>query len=270
GTTISSFKCYSIEYAFALITDSLSRLETFLGQETDSDQQLAILNSLISLYDQNNQPDLTRLRFEQALTLIAPLNKTLRDDKYADLALAVVSNPELVSQVLPLISAHKQVDVLLGMTQRLAANDQSAQALKRFDQAISLVKALSLSDRDAAIGYVASWLNADGSSEAQYTPTDLLLLSRLSPQLNDPFVRALWLTRLVSNLPPSEAQTTYEALPSALADIPSAYTRRDLLWQAIDSNLSFQQFDRATQLANALDGEYRQSALDQIELAKAQ
>ncbi|MGB3300725.1 MAG: hypothetical protein WBA76_20870 [Phormidesmis sp.] len=252
-----------------VITDSLSRLETLREQETDFDQQLTILNRLISLYGQNNQPDLMRSRFEQALALIAPLNKTLRDDKYADLALTVVSNSELVSQVLPLISTQKQVYVLLGITQQLAANGQSTQALERFDQAISLADAsLSLSDRDAAIGYFAAGLNADGYSKTQQTPIDLLLISRLPQQLNDPFLRALWLTRLVSNLPPSEAQTAYAALPSALAEIPNAYTRRNLLWQAIDQNLSFQQFDRAAQLADALDGEYRQSALSQIELAR--
>lgn len=250
------------------IANGLSRLETMREQESDPQRQLDILNSLISLYSSNNQPDLARSSVERALTLIAPLNQNLRDDKYAQLVLTVGPSSELLSQILPLLSSQRRVTTLLDIAQKLAAKEQSTQAVERFEQAIDLANtALSVSDRDLMIFLRAMARSADNYS-APRSPTELLLLSQLPQHISDPLLRARLTTNIASALPTSEAQTFYEALPSALAAIPNAFTRRDLLWQAIDENLGRKQFDRATQLANLLDGEYRQSALSLVEIAR--
>ena len=250
------------------IASGLSHLETMQEQESDPLRQLDILNSLISLYSSNNQPDLARSSFDRALALIASLNQEIRDNKYHQLALTVDPSSELLSQVLPRISSRKRVDTLLNIAQKLAAKDQSTQAVERFEQSMDLANtALSVGDRDLMIFLQAMARSADNYS-APRSPTELLLLSQLPQHISDPLLRARLTTNIASALPTSEAQLYYEALPSALAAIPNAFTRRDLLWQAIDENLGRKQFDRATQLANLLDGEYRQSALSLVEIAR--
>ncbi|MGB7087728.1 MAG: hypothetical protein WBD47_19375, partial [Phormidesmis sp.] len=81
------------------ITNGLSHLETMQEQESDPLRQLDILNSLISLYSSNNQPDLARSSFNRALALIAPLSQEIRDNKYHQLALTVDPSSELLSQL---------------------------------------------------------------------------------------------------------------------------------------------------------------------------
>ncbi len=247
------------------IANGLSYLETTREQTSDPQQQLDILNNLISLYSLNNQPDLARSSFDRALTLIAPLNQDLRDDKYNQLALTVDPSSEQLSQVLPLLSSRSRVGTLLSIAEKFAAKDQSTQAVERFDQAMELANtSLSVSDRDFNL------MNGlrGGYYSSQHTPTKLLLRSQLLQRISDPVLRARLMLELAANLPTSEAQTFYEALPSALAAIPNAFTRRDLLWQAIDDDLGHKQFDQAAQLANLLDGEYRQSALSLVEIAR--
>ncbi|PZO20322.1 MAG: hypothetical protein DCF25_06735 [Leptolyngbya foveolarum] len=249
-----------------VIANGLSGLETMREQTSDPQQQIDILNNLISLYSLNNQPDLARSSFDRALTLIAPLNQELRDDKYNQLALTVDPSSEQLSQVLPLLSSRSRVGTLLSIAEKFAAKDQSTQAVERFEQAMELANtALSVSDRDFNL------MNGlrGGYYSSQHTPTKLLLRGQLLQRISDPVLRARLMLELAANLPTSEAQTLYEALPSALAAIPNAFTRRDLLWQAIDDDLGYKQFDRAAQLANLLDGEYRQSALSLIEIARS-
>lgn len=247
------------------IANGLSGLETMREQTSDPQQQIDILNNLISLYSLNNQPDLARSSFDRALTLIAPLNQDLRDDKYNQLALTVDPSSEQLSQILPLLSSRSRVGTLLSIAEKFAAKDQSTQAVERFDQAMELANtSLSVSDRDFNL------MNGlrGGYYSSQHTPTKLLLRSQLLQRISDPVLRARLMLELAANLPTSEAQTFYEVLPSALAAIPNAFTRRDLLWQAINDDLGYKQFDRAAQLANLLDGEYQQSALSLVEIAR--
>ena len=248
------------------IANGLSYLETTQEQTSDPQQQIDILNHLISLYSLNNQPDLARSSFDRALALIAPLNQDLRDGKYNQLVLTLDPSSELLSQVLPLLSPHSRVSALLNIAEKFAAKDQSTQAVERFEQAIDLVNtSLSISDRDFSL---TTGLRGKDYGSPQHTPTQLLLMSQLSQHISDPVFRARRTLDLASSLPASETQIFYEALPSALAAIPNTFTRRDLLWQAINDDLSSKQFDQAAQLANLLDGEYRQSALGLIELAR--
>lgn len=248
------------------IANGLSYLETTREQTSDPQQQIDILNHLIFLYSLNNQPDLARSSFDRALALIAPLNQDLRDDKYNQLVLTLDPSSELLSQVLPLLSSHSRVSALLNIAEKFAAKDQSTQAVERFEQAINLVNtSLSMSDRDFSL---TTGPRGRDYNSPQRTPTQLLLRSQLLQHISDPVLRARRALDLASNLPTSEAQIFYEMLPSALAAIPNAFTRRDLLWQAINDDLGSKQFDQAAQLANLLDGEYRQSALSLIELAR--
>ncbi len=248
------------------IANGLSYLETTREQTSDPQQQIDILNHLISLYSLNNQPDLARSSFDRALALIAPLNQDLRDGKYNQLVLSLEPDSELPSQVLPLISSHSRVSALLNIAEKFAAKDQSTQAVERFEQAINLVNtSLSVSDRDFSL---TTGPRGKDYGSPQHTPTQLLLMSQLSQNISDPVFRARRTLDLASSLPASETQIFYEALPSALAAIHNAFTRRDLLWQAINDDLGNKQFDQAAQLANLLDGEYRQSALGLIEIAR--
>lgn len=247
------------------IANGLSYLETTREQTSDPQQQFDILNNLISLYSLNNQPDLARSSFDRSLTFTAPLNQDLRDGEYNRLALIVDPNSEQLSQILPLLSSRSRVGTLLSIAEKFAAKDQSTQAIERFEQAMDLANtSLSVSDRDFTL------MNGlrGGYYSSQQTPTKLLLRSQLLQRISDPVLRARLMLEIAANLPTTEAQTLYEALPSALVAIPSAFTRRDLLWQAIDDDLGHKPFDQAAQLANLLDGEYRQSALSLIEIAR--
>jgi hypothetical protein len=104
--------------------------------------------------------------------------------------------------------------------------------------------------------------------QPQRQPAESLLISRVPQYISDPLLRArVWIS-FAPNLPPSEAQMAYQAISSAVAAIPDGYTRRNLLWEGINEALSHKDIEQATQLANVLEGDYRQSALALVELAR--
>jgi hypothetical protein len=257
------------------VTRNLARLETLRTQATEPQQQLAMLRNLVYVYGLTEQPQLVRSSVEQALPLIAPLPADYRDSHYTNLALAIAHDLDGLSQVLPLLSSpHKQVEVLLQLAQQLAAQDKSTQAIERFDQAVALAEtALSTSDRDSLMlgfsnGY--TFFNTGGyKNPAPRTAAEVMLMSRWSQSISDPRLRAIAWISFAPNLPPTEAQIAYTELSSTLATIPNDYAKRSLLWENFNQALAYQDFEQATQLANALDGEYRQSALGFVAIASA-
>jgi tetratricopeptide (TPR) repeat protein len=257
------------------VTRNLARLETLRAQATEPQQQLAMLRNLVYVYGLTEQPQLVRSSVEQALPLIAPLSADYRDSNYTNLALAIAGDPEGLSQVLPLLSSpHKQVEVLLQLAQQSAAQDKSTQAIERFDQAVALAEtALSTSDRDSLMlsfsnGY--TFFNTGSYKNlAPRTAAEVMLMSRLPQSISDPRLRAIAWISFAPNLPPAEAQIAYTELSSTLATIPNDYAKRSLLWENFNQALAYKDFKQATQLANALDGEYRQSALGFVAITSA-
>lgn len=257
------------------VTRNLTLLETLRTQATEPNQQLSMLHNLVYVYGLTEQPPLIRSSVEQALPLIAPLPADLRDGNYTRLALAIADDPEGLSQVLPLLSSpHKQVEVLLQLAQQFAAKDKSTQAIERFEQAVALAEAaLSESDLDALmLGFSNSYTFFNTGSYKTLSPrtaAEIRIMSRLPQSISNSRLRAISWISFAPNLPPTEAQIAYTELSSTLATIPNDYAKRSLLWESLNQALAYQDFEQATQLANALDGEYRQSALGFVEIARS-
>ncbi len=271
-----------------------ARLETLREQAASPEQQLAILYNLVYLYNLTDQPQQVRASIEQALPLIAPLSADLRDGHYTRFALAIASeDPAGVSQLVSLLSSdQKRVEVLLEITKQFAAKDQSTQAIDSFEQAVALAQtSLSASSFESVMVALANsytFFNTGGyysNSGPQRTPTEKVLMSRVPQHISDPLLRArVWISfaptedelayagyqgdRRVYGNEQTLQEVFYAGLTSALAEIPNNYARRNLLWEGINEAIAAQKFAHATQLANALDGEYRQSALGLVEMAR--
>jgi hypothetical protein len=280
-------------------TRSLARLETLREQAANPEQanpaqQLAILYNLIYLYNLTDQPQQVQARIEQALPLIAPLSADVRDGHYTRLALAIAStdlatdpatdlatdlatdpatDSQGVSQLLSLLSStQKQVDALLEISEQFADKNQPTQALSYFEQAVALAQtSLSASNFESAMVAFANnytFFNTGYYSAPPRTAAERVLMSRVPQYISNPNLRArVWIS-FAPNLSPTEAPTAYAGLSAALAEIPNAHVRRTLLWEGINEAIAAQAFEPATQLANALDGEYRQGALGVVEIAR--
>ncbi len=268
------------------VTRHLARLETLREQAASPEaspegtspeaaspeQQLSILYNLIYLYNLTEQPQQVRASVEQSLPLIAPLSSDLRDGHYTRLAITIAPDSAGVSQLIPLLSSpQKQVDALLEIGKQFATKDQSTEALNYFDQALALAQtSLSASNFESTMVNLANgygFFNTGGYYSApKRTPAEVMLMSRLPQYISNPNLRSRVLISFAPNLPPAEAQTAYAELSSTLTEIPNA--RRTLLWEGLSEALAAQNFEQATQLATALDGEYRQSALGLVEIAR--
>jgi hypothetical protein len=251
---------------------AIARMETLREQATSPEQELAILRNLTYLYNFTQQPALAQTTLDRSLVLVEPLSADLRDNYYTQMILAITKDQtsERVADLLPLLSSpSQQVNVLVQITRQYASENQSEQAIASFEQASQIASQnLSERDRDAAIIGLAnaySYFYSPPYSTAPRTPAEIALMRQIPHHVSDPLARARVQMNFMPHLSPAEAETAYTELASTLAEIPNAYARRDLLWQGITEALSYQKPEQAAQLANALDGDYRQIAVGFVE-----
>jgi tetratricopeptide (TPR) repeat protein len=252
---------------------AIARLEDLREQAASPEQELAIINHLLYLYNLTQQPALAQTALDRWLVLVEPLSADLRDSHYMQMILAIAKGqtPERVADLLPLLSSpQKQVNALIQLAQQYAAENRLAPAISSFEQAAEIAsKNLAERDRNSAIIDLAnaySYFNsAPHSTVPPRTPAEIALMRQIPQYMSDPLVRARIWMNFVPYLPPAAAETAYTDLSSTLTEIPNAYARRELLWQGILEALSYQKNEQATQLANALDGDYRQLALGFVE-----
>jgi hypothetical protein len=250
--------------------DGLARIEALRARAESPEQELAILNSLIYLYNFTSQSDRAQTAFNQALGLIEPLSADQRDAHYLQLVIASNQPPDRVAQLLPLLSSpQKQTDALLQMAGQYAADNQQDKAIESFEQAAQIAGSLSEGDRESAMISLAnaySYFNVSPSdSTPPRTSAEIALMRQIPQYISNPLLRARIWMNFVPYLPPTAAEAAYAALSSSLAEIQDDYARRNLLWQGIAEALSYQKNEQAAQLANALDGDYRQLALGFVE-----
>lgn len=242
---------------------------------TDLDQKISVLCTLIDLYTKTNQPELARTTVDKMLPLVAPLPSDSRDDHYTRLVLAMLmsNDAELRSHLLSqLSSTDKQIEVLAQIAQQFAAQNNAEQAIAFLDQAINLAQEnFSANKFEEVLASLANSYSPFNTGNDYFrplperNPAEIALMLRFPAAMSNPLLRANTLMSFAHNLPPTEAQKAYDALPAALAEISDPYARRNLLWEELTEAISYKQLDHATKLAKQLDGEYQVSALALID-----
>jgi thioredoxin-like negative regulator of GroEL len=260
-----------------LYENSLARLVQMAEDTTDEDQKLSVLYALVDVYYKTDQPALARVTVESILSLSESLPEDLRDDQYMRLALATIdsNDTELRSQLISKItSAEKRVDLLTQVAQQFAAQDNTEQAIAYFDQAMTLAQQTfttnQFDERVSSLtrSYSRFVEGQDYKPMPERTPAEIAIMQRLPEVISDPWLKSTALMSFALNFPPNEAKQAYEALPNALAEISDPFVRRNLLWEEVVEAISYKRFDHATAIANQLDGNYKQSALGLIEMAR--
>lgn len=261
-----------------LFNRNLARLETTFEQ-APANYRLSVLDSMASLYSAINRPDEARAAIEEMLPLTALLpDENQRSHYYSRLASTTIQNADLEDQleILPRLSIAQRLDVLTGVVQQAASEDDTARTMQYFDQLIQLSRrSQSQSDLDNLLLNLAYTYENHSYTDGLYSPplprtsAAVALLMRLSQHISDPYQQVgLWTILIRLDLPPAETASTYEALYATLKEIPNGYRKREILWFSLEHSLNDRDFERATQMAYQLEEGYCRTALGWIETVR--
>ncbi|PZO21817.1 MAG: hypothetical protein DCF25_04540 [Leptolyngbya foveolarum] len=261
-----------------LFNRNLARLKTAFEQ-APANYRLSVLDRMASLYNNIDRPDEARAAIEELLPLIALLpDGSQRIFYYSRLASITIQNAGLEDQlkVLPRLSTPQRLNVLTGVVQQAAGEDDTARTMQYFDQLLQLSeRSQSQSDRDGLLLDLAyqyenhSYVNGFYVPPLPRTSAAVALLMRLPQHISDPYQQVgVWsiLSRL--NLPPAETDKADKCLYAKLKEIPDGYRKREMLWIELENALNNRDFERATQMAYQLEGEYCRTALGWIETVR--
>lgn len=253
---------------------SLARLDALAHQSSSPEQQLKLLQTLLYVYRNNHSPQRVRPTLDRVLQVISAQNDYMRDDLYAQLALAIAPAQDVTLVAEPLAhieSPSRRAEALMQIARQWAASNDSGQAMDYFDQALALAESrLTRQELDyvlaaTAIAYSQTALNQN--YDPQLTPTEVELILRLPTHSPDALEQSrLWIS-LIPALPAQAQSRAYAALATSLAASPT-FNRRYLLWEAITEHLTHQRFDTATEWANLLDAPYGAIARQRIQIAR--
>lgn len=255
---------------------SIERLTALQQQAPEPFAQISILQTLLGLYRLTDQP--IEGTVDQILPLIATLSTDLHDGNYQRLALILASPEEPIStEVIALLSSpEKQVETLFQIAHQLAAENHTEATMATAEEAIALAQTLQPPARRNAFTvaintYFSPYLYDYfyGNPSPDWTAAEITLMFSLPQYVDNPLERARMWLEIAETLPPTEAARAYGEMSTALAAVEAsdAYLRREMLWQEMQIAAQAEQFERARQIASALDGEYRQTALDWVRMA---
>ncbi len=260
-----------------LFNRNLTRLETAFEQAPDS-YRLSVLDSMASLYSNINRPDEALVAIAEILPLIAVLpDENQRTHYYSRVAGFTIQNDDLEAQLkaLPHLSIGQRLEVLTGLVQRAAGEDDTARTMQYFDQLIQLSQSQSQGDLDYLLLSLAYKYEDNRDPNGFYaaplplTSAAIALLMRLPQHISDPYQQiGAWSIINRRALPPVETDKAYEALHAKIKEIPDSYRKREMLWSELENLLNNQDFDRATRMAYQLEDAYRRTALGWIETVR--
>ncbi|MGB3768636.1 MAG: ankyrin repeat domain-containing protein, partial [Phormidesmis sp.] len=258
-----------------LFNRNLARLETQIEQ-LPGEYRLSTLDALSLFYSEIDRPDKARAALEEILTLVEPLDAEQQNYFYSRVASITIRDVDLEDQfqILPRLSTANHLNVLSEATRRAASEDDAAQTMRYFDRLVQLSdRTQSEAERNNLMLDLAYSLEGNSAGELLYskpphTPATIALLMRLPQHVSDPYQRAaLWMT-IFFDLPPAETAQAYEALSATLKEIPDGYNKCQFLWLWVQSAINYRAFDQAAQIADLLEGEYRQTALGWVETVR--
>lgn len=258
-----------------LFNRNLARVEARIEQ-LPADYRLSTLDGLSLFYSEIGRPDKVRAALEEILTLVEPLDAEQQNYFYSRVASITIRDVDLEDQfqILPRLSTANHLNVLSEATRRAASEDDAAQTMRYFDRLVQLSdRTQSEAERNNLMLDLAYSLEGNSAGELPYskpphTPATIALLMRLPQHVSDPYQRAaLWMT-IFFDLPPTETAQSYEVLSATLKEMPDGYNKRQFLWLWVQSAINYRAFDQAAQIADLLEGEYRQTALGWVETVR--
>lgn len=252
----------------------MAQLKRLVEQDVDSGRSPAILHELVSTYTQIDCLQAARAAIAELLTWVEAQPVEERDGHYWRLANSTLRTPELEEQfqiIARISTAEKQIEVLEQIVPSLAREDDLS--IEYFDRLMALAET-SLS-RDAkervAINLAQRLSNFETGGSYGLSPRTVdqaALMMRLPQHIDDPLLQASMWISFMPHLSSAQKEQAYEALSVALEETSSDYDRRNMLWYYVEEALRYEAFEEATQIANALEGEYRRTALGWIEATR--
>lgn len=253
-----------------------TRLQKKLDETSDLMQRLSTLHVLADVYSQTDRRQQTRTTIEQIIEIIKPLPAEERDRHYRQLANITTQTDDLESQlqILPRISSRgTRIEVLREAIEQFSQENDVAQTIVSFERMIPLAQRfMGEESRDFLLSRLSNHFTYFLTTDIYYLPSlnsaEIMLMKRIPQYVSAPQRRAEILMQFAPNLPPDGATQAYKLLSSTFTQMPNGYDKRTFLWKFLDEAISHQDFEQATQVAYGLDGDYRQTALGQIETAR--